>query len=74
MSQGYIVIITKLLLFLGLKCSCVIRDDLDRAPEPRQDVSLQKLNDDCVDSLARWDFFDPFGEVICSHKYPFVLR
>ena len=58
MYQGYILIVTKLLHFLGLKCGHIICDDLDRASEPRQDVGLQKLNDDHVGSLLRWNFFD----------------
>jgi hypothetical protein len=32
------------------------------------------LDDDCVGSLLRGDFFYPFREVVNGHEYPFVLR
>jgi len=67
MSQGYVVIVTKFIHILGLERYCIIHDDLDRAPEPRQDIGLQKLNDNCVGSFPCGDQFDPFGELVCGH-------
>jgi hypothetical protein len=41
---------------------------------PRHDVHLQKLNDDCVSGLLRWNCFYPFREVIYGCEYPYVLH
>lgn len=74
MSQGYVVILTKLLHPLRLECSYIICNDLNGTPEPRQDVRLQKLDDDYIDSLFRGDRLYPFREIVSSREYPFVLR
>jgi hypothetical protein len=66
MSQGYFVIITKILHIIGIECHCIIHDDIDRAPESRQDIGLQELNDNCVGNLPCGDHFDPFGEIVCG--------
>ena len=74
MNQQYIIILTKNFHPLRLECGRIIYYNSDRAFEPRQDVSLQELDDDCVDSLICEDFLYPIREIASGNEFTFVLH
>ena len=73
MSEGYVVILTKLLDPLRLECGCIICNNINETPKPRQDVCLQELDNDFIGSLFCGDHLYPFREIVGGHEYPFVL-
>ena len=73
MPKYYVILITKVYHLFGFEGGCIISDYFLWETKMRQNISLQKMNNDSVCSLSHGDGLNSLFKVFDGSKYPLML-